>query len=795
MQDGEGAFHGVTPYVRIGWGMPREFACRLAAETLGVPPAGPSMDSASSEQSDAKPPIVTTPRVLVATTAMLSFISFWRAAAIVLNDLASSAFYAGGIVEHAVGKAGPWFILGIMLFSYAVLQVYVESCSMFVRGGVYRVVKEALGGTIAKLSVSALMFDYVLTGPISGVSAGHYLAGFLNEFLEFAQINLVLPRDLTAALFASLVTIYFWWQNVKGIEESSEKALRIMQVTAVLVVLMIGWCGYTLWVRGGHWPPSPRPENLHFAPEALGWLGGTGWAETIGAIGVLIALGHSVLAMSGLESMAQVYREIEHPKLPNLKKAGVVIFLFSIIFTSLVAFFAVAIIPDQVRKEFSDNLIGGLAMYVQGPLMLRLIFHAFVVIVGIMILSGAVNTAIVGSNGVLNRVSEDGVLTDWFRHPHPRFGTSHRIINLVVILQLFTIFLSRGDVYLLGEAYAFGVVWSFALKGLSVLVLRFKQAGPREFRVPLNLHIGRTEIPLGLGVVTLALFFIALINLLTKQVATIWGVTFTVFLFGVFVASEGIMRRRRAALGALDQFNLEPSEEPTPQAVDCRPGSIVVMLRDYNTLYNLAAVLDRVDPHKQDVVVVHVRILRRAGSGEHGLVPEQLFTRNEQMLFTRALAVAEKKGKPIRLTLVASNEIWDGILRTAQSLQASAVVLGQSAKMPMTEEARRAGLAWERLPAPKPQLTLQILTPSGQEGIFYLGPHAPHLTPKEIDLLHQIWLRFSNELGEEELHHHDIVHFALRELEKDITRGKEPETVARLRQHLRDIKERRVTHL
>ena len=120
---------------------------------------------------------------MVATTAMLTFISFWRAAAIVLNDLASSAFYAGGIAEQAIGPSAPWFILAVMLFAYAVAQMYVESCSMFVRGGVYRVVKEAMGGTLAKISVSALMFDYILTGPISGVSAGQYLVGFVNELL------------------------------------------------------------------------------------------------------------------------------------------------------------------------------------------------------------------------------------------------------------------------------------------------------------------------------------------------------------------------------------------------------------------------------------------------------------------------------------------------------------------------------------------------------------------------------------------------------------------------------------
>src|SRR5882672_7074792 len=125
-------------------------------------------------------------RIVVATSVMLTFISYWRAAAIVLNDLGSSAFYAGGIAEQAVGKSAPWFIVGVMLFSFAVRAVYVESCSMFVRGGVYRVVKEALGGTLAKVSVSALMFDYILTGPISGVSAGQYIAGLVNDTFALA---------------------------------------------------------------------------------------------------------------------------------------------------------------------------------------------------------------------------------------------------------------------------------------------------------------------------------------------------------------------------------------------------------------------------------------------------------------------------------------------------------------------------------------------------------------------------------------------------------------------------------
>jgi amino acid transporter len=753
------------------------------------------MESNPTEHSVPGATVPGLPRVMVATTAMLAFITFWRAAAIVLNDLASSAYYAGGIAEQAVGKSAPWFILAVMLFSYAVRAIYVESCSMFVRGGVYRVVKEAMGGTLAKFSVSALMFDYILTGPISGVSAGQYLVGFLNEVLRYLHLGIVLPENLTAAAFAILVTLYFWWENIKGIPESSEKALRIMQLTTVMVVILIGWCGYTLWMRGGHLPPTPTLSNLHFSRDALGWLSRSRLPQTVGLLGVFIGLGHSILAMSGEESLAQVYREIEHPKLPNLKKAGFVIFVYSLVFTSLVSFFAVMIIPDTTRSNFFENLIGGLAMNMSGPLMLRLVFHAFVVLVGTLILAGAVNTAIVGSNGVLNRVSEDGVLAGWFRRPHPRFGTSYRIIDLVVGLQLLTIILSRGNVYLLGEAYAFGVIWSFVMKGLAVLVLRYKNAGPREYRVPLNLRLAGREIPIGLGLITLALLGVALVNLLTKQVATISGIAFTLVLFGVFTVSEKLTHARQGIHRELDQFHLVPGEELTPQSLGVRSDNLLVLVRDYYTLYHLAAVLRRVNTARQDVVVLHIRILLRAASGEGGLAPEQLFSTTEQYLFTRALALAEHEGKSVHLSVAAANEIWEGILRSAHSLQSSTIVLGRSAIMPVAEEARRAGFAWERLPDPKPQLMLEIFTPDGREEIFYLGPHAPHLTPKEIDWRHSLWLRFSTELAPEEVHHHDIVHFALNELRDELARGKEQEIRARLREHLEHIKARRVPRL
>src|SRR5207245_5722750 len=109
---------------------------------------------------------------------------------------------------------------------------------------------------------------------------------------------------------------------------------------------------------------------------------------------------------------------------------------------------------------------------------------------------------------------------------------------------LLTILLSRGAVYILGEACAFGVLWSFVTKALGVLVLRYRRPGPREFRVPLNLKIGQIAIPLGLVPIILTLLGIAVTNLFTKLVATVSGIAFTLVFFGIFTASEQATQQR-----------------------------------------------------------------------------------------------------------------------------------------------------------------------------------------------------------------------------------------------------------
>ena len=726
-------------------------------------------------------------KVFVATTVMLTFISFWRASAIVLADLASSAYYAGGDAEKVIGKSAPWFILAVMLFSYAVRALYIESSSMFVRGGVYRVVKEAMGGGLAKFSVSALLFDYVLTGPISAVSAGQYLAGFIKDMGVYAHRPLHFSDDHFAAGLAVIVVAYFWWKNTQGMHESSQKALQIMVITTVMVVILIIWCTITVLRAPVQLPPSPLHAGvIPLNKESLGWLNGT-WFGHITWIILFVGFGHSVLAMSGEETLAQVNREIEHPKLKNLEKTGLVIFVYSLLFTSLVSFFAVMIIPDKVRPDYFANLIGGIAVYLVGPESLKLLFHGFVVLVGVLILAGAQNTSIVGANGVLNRVAEDGVLTSWFQKPHHRFGTSYRIINLIVGLQVLTIVLSRGNVYVLAALYAFGVIWSFAMKSVAVLVLRYTEPSKRDWKVPGNLHFGKTEVPVGLILISAVLLITAVVNLFTKYQATIAGVIFSAVFFTIFTLSERhVAKERHGKPEQLDQFRVYGNQDLGSGAMGVREGNILVAVRDPRNLFYLRQVLAHTNTAKQDVVVMSARLYHREPSfgGSSVMEAGQVFDHYEQELFTAAVAVAEKEGKPISLLVVPATDVFDAILVTAQRLDSSRVVCGPSNKLTVDEQAKLTGDAWERMPEPRPRVCLEVYAPDGTIREYTIGPHTPRLRPQDVELMHKLWLNITTDPKFAGAHHYHIVALALEELQRELSTEQRAQLLQKLQEEM-----------
>jgi amino acid permease-like protein len=408
-----------------------------------------------------------------------------------------------------------------------------------------------------------------------------------------------------------------------------------------------------------------------------------------------------------------------------------------------------------------------------------------VVMVGVLILSGAVNTSLIGANGVLNRVAEDGVLLDWFRKPHRKFGTTFRIINLIAILQILTIAASRGNVYTLGEAYAFGVVWSFFLKSLGVLVLRYHRKD-QEYKFPFNITVAGLEIPIGLGFTTLVLFLVAIANLFSKKVATIYGVSFTAAFFVIFTISERINARKKLEKKhGLEEFNLDHKAEVGIECIQARPGCVLVAVRDYNVMSHLESVLQKTNLRRHDIVVMTVRPIS-TGAAEYGLSEDQLFADYERELFTRVVSMAEKEGKTVDLLVVPGVDPFDAMVQTAARLKASRLVTGVSARMDSEELARRIGLAWEALPPELRQsFSLEVIRPGRPSIYVNLGPHPPRLWPEDVDRLHELWLKLTEGGLGAKLHHRDVIGVALRRLEHELDSERREEIFEDFKRELR----------
>ncbi|MBQ4493528.1 MAG: APC family permease [Elusimicrobiaceae bacterium] len=631
--------------------------------------------------------------VVVITTAMLTFITAWQAASIVLCDFASSAFYAGGIAMRAFGPAFPWYILGVMLFAGLLMMMYIESCSMFTRGGVFPVVNAGLGENAAKAAAAAILFDFTLTGPISGLSAGHYLAGLINSILKAVYLPFEVPQDICAVVFALGVTLYFWYQNVKGIEDSSDKSRKIIRFSMVICLILFVWAGITLLLKDKIVLPPFKPQ---LNDTSLGWASNFTLMQKIGFLGVLVALGHSVLALSGLETFAQVFREIEYPKIQNLKKAALIVFLFALLFTGGLTFLSALIIPpDLIASEYHDNLLAGLAMHLAGPNFLKLIMQGAVVLAGVAMLAGAVNTSIIGANGIMNRVAETGILTDWFRKIHKKHGTTYHIINMICLMQVGVILLSGGKLYLIGQAYAFGVLWSFVLEMTSLVILRFKnREQKRDFMMPFNIKFDHYYIPIGGAFVVLAVVSLAVVNLFTKKVATISGISFAALLFLVFHISQRLNAKKANDIfeeGHREKLNQSKVEDLAKALQDIPEGKrILVPVKNPENLYHLEEVLKNITNDDTEIIVLYAKPVDAWSVGK----TRQATSIDEEELFTKVILIAEKYGLSVHPLLVNCNDYSYAVAQVALAAKVKEIIMGVSGSFGANDQLERLVMAW-----------------------------------------------------------------------------------------------------
>ena len=92
--------------------------------------------------------------------------------------------------------------------------------------------------------------------------------------------------------------------------------------------------------------------------------------------------------------------------------------------------------------------------------------------------------------------------------------------------------------------------------------------------------------------------------------------------------------------------------------------------------------------------------------------------------------------------------------------------------MTAEDQAFHMGQAWEALPEPKRQFNFYVVGPDGETKVFYIGPHAPTLSPDDVQLVHRLWLNMRRDPSVPDLHHSDIITYALTRLAGQYAREK-----------------------
>ena len=571
----------------------------------------------------------------------LNWVLAW---AIVFCDIGTSVYYVPGILYGQVGDSAPLFV-GMVSIGFIFLSLkYVEICWRNREGGgVVTVAAKAFGPRWGALGGMLITVDYFLTSSISATSAFYYVGSVFPAF----ESHVVLLA--ACGIFALGIL------NVVGIRESATVSLW-MAIAALTVDLWI--IAQVLYVIG--------PKAFVLVREVFAHVG------ELEPKAALIGFSGAWLAFSGLESIAQLSPAMKEPIARTSRMAMLAVIATVLITSPVLTLFSVGLL-DPEQGIATERFISELGGAVGGNTL-----KFAVVLTATSLLLFAANTAMIGGYHIFLALANQGFLPKILTWRNRAFGTPHVAIFITTIVPVLVVFFASGNMSLLGQLYAFGLLGDFVLSSVGLDVIRWR--------------LQRRGIGFWFGILVSLMLIVAFgVNLVAKPLATLFGGGIT--LLGMILAismREGYLTdtfyrfrfvdrlaARRAAAAERDLEHEDVSILSLGQAVELKPlfpSSTLLAVRGRATsLIREAATRVR---GRGESALYCIFVDEMPGLFLSGDAPDP----NPEVEATLRAAGVEAKRFGVELIpiWIVSYSAADGIARAAEALDVDGVIVGVS---------------------------------------------------------------------------------------------------------------------
>jgi magnesium transporter len=689
--------------------------------------------------------------IVLAASALLSFTSASRAAALALPELAFAAFFAGGVLRDTAGNAGPWIVFVATAIGLAVRRLDLESWTLFIPGGLVGRIERAFGARAASAAAAVVIIERILLAALACVVFGHYVAASLFVVTGYSRFL----RNATAADLSTVTALvllgWLWLRARRGhLLTAAARARHVWLAVGILALLLL-WAGITALAHST-WPAAPLPLPGMPAGTTNNWrdaLASTGWI----LVATLAALGRAAPAIGVADSIPRAVHELAPPRIAGLRRTVAITSAAALLLTGGLALYGAALVPAGADPRWASAPLAGLAHFLS-PAWVHAPMAAAIVLAAGLMLGQTTRAGMWGAESALIRLSQRGTIGDRLKLQHPRFGTFASAIDTAVLASALAIVISGAGVTWLACAYATAVLWTLGLQAAALARL-----SERHGRIGVRLLAG--------------LFAAAPLAMLIHADAGAVGATATILSAAALLALRA--RPADAPVPDPDASELLASSPVHGADLAASPGSILVPVRNPHLLAHLTAALQT--PPEHEIVVMTVR---RLGADAVEEAESTQPTEAERLVFSRVLAMAERYARHVRLVIVPARDVVDAIVSTVIRLQASEVYVGESATISGDEQARLLGEAWEQAGMPDQQVRLAVFHRSGRSDIYHLGPHAPELSVRDYDLIHRIWRDALKGVGPH-LHPHHVVRAALTTMAEQLSGPQRDEALQAIR--------------